>query len=729
MGILCGALQVASVGYSYLSWQLPTDKIQQDVILSGQVLSSRCDIQTGYSNEVNEKDGVNFHRYTVSNFSFIEQRTNHPWKLSISESTLAPCMQAGDIFQGIVRIKPAYASANPVGFNGQRFFLANGIVATGYIKYRNEELLWHTHDMRSQFSQFLSAMGLSQHGLLQALLLGNRQYMTPTEWDILQRTGTSHIFSISGMHLGIIVGGVLCLLSGMFVVGRWLGLPIDTSANARGCLFSIVVVVAGAYAWLSGLGIPVVRAWWLLCIAMLLANARWIWRPHHVAVVMLFLCILVNPMSVLQTSLYLSVIAVFLIWLVYWRYTLSRFNGLVALLLLQISLSVLIAPITLLWFGSFSVSSLVANTILVPVISLILPICLLVFLICYCLANGPLYEVFAEVMELLNWVIEKLMDFLHYLSKWEGSAFSVSSDALPVVCLMAGVLWLILMPGRPKPLLVLPLIVPVFFIGLPSSPSLWFVHVLDVGQGTAVVVTSGSRAVVIDTGPAFAQQAVISSIVPELFDTLNITTTDYVIVSHEDTDHSGGSQFLSTWLNDNNHTPQWISPVDGCEQGREVAWNGLSIRFLWPPVGNQLNNNASSCVVHISDGKHSILFPGDIDRTSEYAILNSGVEVRADVALSAHHGSRTSSTKVWVETVDANEVIHTQSYENRWKFPHRDVFNIFARHETKQYLVSESGYIRVSFSDNNYRFDTLRQDLTPRWYMRSLPARHLSGPP
>lgn len=725
VGLLCGALQVASLGYSYLSWQLPSSKIQQDVTLTGQVISSQCDFQQRKLGEINGEVSSFFHRYVVGNFVLDDLTVGKQWKLSLSESTSLHCFQPGDTIEALVRIKPSYATANPVGFSGQRFYASKGIVATGYIKHRDTEPLQGAWGHRTLISSFLNDLNLSENAIFQALLLGNRQYLTPQHWSVLQKTGTSHVFSISGMHLGIVAMGVGLLCGGLLVLSRFFRFPIVESAISKTYIFIVVAITSGAYAWLSGLGIPVIRAWCLLLVAVILAIARVTWRPHQIGVVMLGFCITLNPLSVLDSSLYLSVIAVFLVWLLYWRFALRRFNWLSSLVILQLALSVMIVPITLLWFGTFSVSSVIANLVVVPLVTLFLPLGLFVFLTFYWLRETPVSDLFSEAMSLLNWGVKHVMTLLQILSDVEASSFSIATFTAPLLSLIVFLVMIVVIPNLRRWWVALPLLAPVAAIDLPSAPTNWYVHVLDVGQGTAVIVNRGSQAILVDTGPSYNQNPVIANIIPAFFDRLNINKMDYVIVSHDDLDHSGGSEFLLEWFDAHHYTPRWISPVNGCEQGREIQWNGLSIRFLWPLPQNRNNDNASSCVVHISDGNHSALFPGDIGRTSEYAILTKKVDVKANVMLSAHHGSSTSSTNIWVKRVAPDAVIHTQGYENRWQFPHQDVVETFEQNDVKQYLMSESGYIRISFKPQSYSIETFRNDLLPRWYLRALAPRHL----
>ena len=214
---------------------------------------------------------------------------------------------------------------------------------------------------------------------------------------------------------------------------------------------------------------------------------------------------------------------------------------------------------------------------------------------------------------------------------------------------------------------------------------------------------------------------------------------DLLLVSHADNDHAGGA---STIINSPlasgsiNYTP-----LNGCEHGKTVEWEQLRILFLWPKAGNQEDSNAQSCVVKITDGEQSVLIPGDIERSSEYALLtllkqtnkhNSyKQDLEADLLIAPHHGSKTSSTNAFIRAVNPKAVVFTQGYLNRWRFPAKEVQERYRNKRVLQLKTSYHGYIQATFHFNNhsgvtnakpdsFKLESYRKDLHKRWF---IPAR------
>lgn len=149
-----------------------------------------------------------------------------------------------------------------------------------------------------------------------------------------------------------------------------------------------------------------------------------------------------------------------------------------------------------------------------------------------------------------------------------------------------------------------------------------------------------------------------------------------------------------------------------------------------------------SCVVKISSETGSVLIPGDIEKASEYALITREIEeesttegaslpvsqsLNANILIAPHHGSKTSSTGIFIEHVAPEAVIFTQGFENRWQFPASDVAKRYEHKKVEQYLTSKHGYVRVTFNSRSYSIDTQRGTLQKRWYLRGIAPRHSKG--
>ena len=742
-GALAGTLWVASVGYSYLSWQLPEDKIQQDVTLFGQVVAGGC-LNSVKSDGELSGDGQKKPVLTlrVSRIDSLKLNASVDMRLYALDPQL--CVHTNDKVTFTARIKPAYGNANPVGFSQQRYLTSQHIVATGYIKTNakqafTENRISHHHGLRFYLSESLSDLALVNNAWFQALLLGNKQALSNEDWMLIQRTGTAHVFSISGMHLGIIAGAVLLMTRALFLlVVRLFGQRIVLS-NTRDANLCLVVIATLLYAYVSGLSLPVVRAFSMLVIGCAMVWSRLATTRSALLVFMLFFCVVLFPLSWLHASFYLSIGAVFIIIFLNWRFQLFQLPWYYSIIVLQVALSIFMVPITLLWFGQASLTGIVANLVLVPLISLLLPIAIALFIIAACcdtlLPSAAGWAM--QGMWLLDDAFSQLLRFLRFLSDWPHSAFLVSFEPQVMMALCFALIIAILPTFYGQKRGILSCLFPfIFAISTPYNPARWYVHVFDAGQGTAIALTRGHRAGIIDTGPVYQGKAPIAeSVIPQYLAQINANDVDFVVVSHSDTDHAGGVDALSTWLSQtmtNKALPraqsgptQWFSPLNGCTQGEAFEWQGLIVSFHWPQAGNHVNSNNTSCVVSISDGHYRILLPGDIEREAEYALIKTTQLPSANVLIAPHHGSKTSSTQAFITSVSPQYVIYTQGYENRWQFPSKKVYQRYEAFGARQFTTSEFGYIRLEFSSKGIIVEPTRSGSTKRWFMVNKPPRYL----
>jgi competence protein ComEC len=152
---------------------------------------------------------------------------------------------------------------------------------------------------------------------------------------------------------------------------------------------------------------------------------------------------------------------------------------------------------------------------------------------------------------------------------------------------------------------------------------------------------------------------------------------DAVVVSHKDSDHSGGAQAVqAAW-------PQarWLSSYDTdpqrrCLAGQRWEWDGVRFEMLHPtpdlirPDGSgALPTNAMSCVLHVVGAQHSAWLGGDIDAEQETRLALARPDLRATVLLAPHHGSNTSSSPVLLNTLRPRWVLVQAGYRNAYKHP------------------------------------------------------------
>jgi competence protein ComEC len=222
-----------------------------------------------------------------------------------------PVFQAGERWRINVRLKPRHGSLNPGGFDYERWLFEQDIAATGYPRGREafERLdagpggYWLTR-LRQRLAGHLAEVldGSPQLGLIQALTLGERGALEPETWETFTRTGTNHLVAISGLHVGLVAGGVFWLARRLWSLSARLTLRL--AAPRAAAVFSLL---AGfGYAALAGFAISTQRA--LIMLAVVLGALFWqrTLRPYHSLTLALVGVLVWDPAAVLSYGFWLS---------------------------------------------------------------------------------------------------------------------------------------------------------------------------------------------------------------------------------------------------------------------------------------------------------------------------------------------------------------------------------------------------------------------------------------
>ena len=277
------------------------------------------------------------------------------------------------------------------------------------------------------------------------------------------------------------------------------------------------------------------------------------------------------------------------------------------------------------------------------------------------------------------------MQYLSWLNTAAGAQIEVSS-ATPVIKLLAvlGVLLVLLPRGFPYKHTGLILVLPLFFYQ-PAKipPGDLELTVLDVGQGLSVLVQSRNYVLLYDLGPQLGEDFdAVSAVLLPFLNQRQISHIDHLVVSHGDSDHSGGllkllSQRPVRSLSYGQTLPHLAQlPVvqqpqflSYCRRGARWYRDGIEFAFINAAQLSGSSNN-QSCVLKITAGQTSILIPGDIEQSVETELVNTvGEQLAADILLAPHHGSNTSSSWPFIKAVSPQYVIYSAGYKNRFAHP------------------------------------------------------------
>ncbi len=600
-------------------------------------------------------------------------------------------LRAGERWQLAVRVKAPHGNVNPHGFDYELWLWEQGVQATGSVRagprdpppqrlaatWRHPLERWRQAVRDAVFRQVDYP---STAGVLAALAVGDQNAIERGDWDVFRATGVAHLMSISGLHvtmfawLAALVTGALWRRSPRACLA-W---PAQHAALAGGA------VLAAAYALFSGWGVPAQRTVLMLATVALLrlSGRRWPWP----AVWLLAAAVVVtaDPWALLQPGFWLSFVAVGVLFASEAAALAPRppagpggrvARAGVAALREQWVVTLALTPLTLLLFGQASVVGLLANAVAIPWVTLVVtPLA-----IAGAVANG--------LWTPAGLAVQLLQQFLQWLA-----AFPFASVAVPAAPWWAGALGvaggllLVLRLPWPARLLALPMLLPVLlWQGARPATGQFELLAADIGQGNAVIVRTAGHTLVYDSGPRYSAESdaghrVLVPLLRALGERVQM-----LVLSHRDTDHTGGAgavlaqhagALLLSSLADG-HELQALRPSARCEAGQAWHWDGVRFEVLHPRAADYLapgRPNALSCVLRIANDRQAVLLAGDIEQAQEARLAapaagGGASSVRADVLLVPHHGSRTSSTPVFLDAVQPRIALLQAGYRNRFGHP------------------------------------------------------------
>lgn len=595
-----------------------------------------------------------------------------------------PSLRADQRWQLQVRLRRPRGLGNPGGFDSERKSLETGVTAFGYVRTGSAQLQLADSPgidrVRERIAGGIDAVLVDQPrmaALLRGLAVGDRRDFESADWDSLRATGTTHLFSISGLHVGMVGLFVAALVAGI----TWVFPAMLRRAPRRVWALPPAVVAAFGYAWLAGFEVPTRRSALMIAVAaviLLLRRRGGLWQGWCLA---LAIVLVLDPLAVLSIGFWLSYLGV--AWLLLASQGRGRQSWWRAAAQTQWAVSIGLLPIGIGFFAQASWISPLVNLVAIPWVTLlVVPVLLLgMFVLEVWMPAGRV------LLELSALLLAPLMTALDAVATWplaaswlpEPTALALASATLAAIVVLLPI-------QRRLRWLAVPLLLPLF-LHWPTRPGLgqFAVDVLDVGQGTAVLVRTRHHSLLFDTGARYpngydAGEAVI---VPALR-ALSVSRLDALLVSHADSDHAGGvdsvlRQLPVLRLMVGETLP--LSPVteaanaEFCREHQRWHWDGVAFEVLHPPPRYPARGNEISCVLSVRAANGAgLLLTGDAGEVAELRMLAlHRSRLASDVLVLGHHGSHTSSSPAFVDAVAPRLAIASAGYRNRFGHPHEDV--------------------------------------------------------
>lgn len=697
------ALAIVAAAFAWTAWRadramdarLPHALEKQDILVTGRVtnLPEAREDSTHFDFDIADArfDGRSVPVHGHVRLSWYPSRGKPP-----------PDIQACATWRLRVRMKRPHALVNPGGFDFERSALQKGIIATAYVREDPDDVLMDqgacVDGLRARIARGIGmALPRDPHAarLLRALSVGDERALDEHDWQVVRTTGISHLIAISGFHVGL-----AAVFGALLVRGVWWLIPALALRLARPLAEAMVAFPAAlAYGALAGFGLPTTRT--LLMIAVV-AGWRVLRRGGGFAEgfgLALAAILVVDPLAVLSAGFWLSFAGVALL-----AWTLARGSGwrghLKEIGFAPLLMALALLPLTVWFFGQASLVGPLANLVAVPVVSfVIVPVdlaaCALLF--AWPAAGAALLQLCAQLVDALWW-------FLVHLAAWKPAMqFLPETSMVAFALACVGAVWLLAPRGVPVralgALLLLPLLWP---RDLPTAAGAFRATVIDVGQGLSVLVRTRGHALLFDAGARYPSGFDLgaAAVVPTLH-ALGVVRLDRLVVSHGDNDHSGGVPAVLAAYPDTpvsgGEPARGPVPMQQCHAGQGWQWDGVDFRMLRPPAPVTVHGNDAGCVLLVTGRGGRLLLPADTSSDVEPAIASAIPPGPPLVLVVPHHGSKTSSSRAYLEALRPRLAVASTGYLNGYHHPAASVVARYAALRIPLLNTPATGAVRLAF--------------------------------
>ena len=678
-------------------------------------------------------------------------------KIRVTVTKPFPDIFVGDRLSLVGKIRSIRNFNNPGGFNYRRYMAFKKIWGSAYVPGKRVVILNRNSDpgintiiekTRNQISDLIDKTGEgNQQGVLKALIVGDRTGVVNIR-EAFNRAGIGHLLAISGLHIGIIATASFIffrrLLSYIkfFLWNAW-----TTKGAAVLSLFPVIL-----YGLISGMSPSTQRAVIMATVFLMAFLFEKEQDPMNTLAMAAMIILVAHPPSLFSISFQLSFIAVLSI--IYgWSLRYVNFTGNKGMIkkgwgirILQRLFSFVLVsffailgtlPLVMFYFNQISLVGIVANLLIVPIIGFIVIPLGLISVLLY-----PLSIFVATIcIKASAGVVAHTLDIVHYIAGLPFAAIKTITPNFFEICCYYILAWAILNLGRACFRRKTAIVVAVLVIFAGSVDTCYWVYnrfwrndlrvtIIDVGQGSsALVELPGGRCFLIDGG-GFSDNSVFdvgARIVAPFLWRKKIKTIDTIVLSHPNADHLNGLLYIAKhfnvkrlWCNsdfaDINSYREFmeiikknrIEMVAFKDMPRSYEINGARLKILYPPKDyidkrknekwRNINNN--SLVIKVSFGSKSILFPGDIMACAEREIVAThGDELKSTVLIAPHHGSKTSSTAMFLQKIKPEIVIISAGWKNSFRFPNPSVLKRYNENDCRIFRTDKNGALAISIDD------------------------------
>ncbi|WP_084211756.1 DNA internalization-related competence protein ComEC/Rec2 [Geoalkalibacter subterraneus] len=645
----------------------------------------------------------------------------------------------GDLVWLRTRMRHPALFGSPGEFNYPRYLCAHKIFVTGYLKSLRDmavaprDVPWYSADffrrLRFNLASVIFRQDDAHSALTAALLVGDKSRLLPAQRETLARGGISHLFSISGLHLGLVAGyGYSLLLLGWRRSERLL-----LHFPPRRYLPLALIPLLLFYVMVTGGALPTLRAFFMAFVGILLWLSGWRTRPLNLVWAAAFIFLLIQPLLIFDVSFQLSFAAVTAIVACVGRWSsfcrdyprCLRWFCLLGVTTLVASLATL--PLVLANFHLLAPAGLLTNFVAVPAIALLaLPLGLvaMAFLPLWPTAAQWLLSVVHPVLGMVQdataWMIARPIfgGWRLFLSPWQTLGI-----ALVVLVLM---LPLRFRCGWVARIVTIGLCLVFFLWSLfPSGDTRRLtVTAVSVGQGDATLLSfGGTRHILVDGGGLYSDNFDVGErLVAPALGHIGVRRLDAVVLTHDHPDHRKGLVFILENFEVDQFWTTSTTDLSASPLGAVLARRGIPVRHFepgWTAVDRfapyRLNifqpplhlkaENDRSLVIQAELDEKGVLLTGDLERAGVEQLLLHPPLGEVCLLKMPHHGSAGSSPGKLIDHVQPEMAFVSAGRENVYRLPAAEVLEVLRASGIPLLRTDTQGTLRWSTDGRTQRVE------------------------
>ena len=523
------------------------------------------------------------------------------------------------------------------------------------LEVKDIKLISKNHNVFKKIKTFLinKIQNYQSKNYLYSLIIGNSNYLDRNIKSNYQKLGISHLFAISGTHITLLT-----------LVFSYLYKKKKLNNKIYIILVNILVLF---YLFLTNYKVSIIRFILFFNLANMNKKYKLDYSNTKIMIIVIFITLIINPYYFFQNSfLYSYLVSFFLI----------RFNYLIKgnyiSRLLKLSIIAIIAsfPLTIYYNYEINLLSIIYNLIYVPYISL------LIFPLCFLSILFPFLD------HLLILLLNILESSVNYLSKINILTFIFKKPSIIIVIIYILLIYLMLSKRKYLPFILLLII----HYNVNKIIKDNYVLTFDVSQGDSSLIKVDNKIILIDTGGSINKE--YSKDIISYLKSDGIRYIDYLILSHGDFDHMGESiNIVNNYkvdkvifnIGDYNELEKDLINVLNTknipyyQNIKELNLGNNKLLFLNTKDYNNENDNSN--VIYMKINNYKFLFMGDAGIQKEKDIINKYKLDNIDYLKVGHHGSNTSSSKEFINTINPKYSIISVGKYNKYGHPNNEVLN------------------------------------------------------